>query len=527
MKHGLAIRNPAFRFVNVAGSRVLSRSDLVFAQGVNGVATAFPLNSSAADYHCGSDMLNPFMDTGHMGPLKLSPPHAISGEPTGHHTQGNHQFAAQTNGYAGPHTHHHHHGHVGSYAARDFFLRREHMPTLASSLATHDGLSTNGSAMFVPSSATLHGAHHTGDPSSTHVLFPGFEYSAAHHTGHMNGQVRLSLPGADMYGRPDTFNQIGGPRSDHLAGTYGAMNMGHMNMGPHGPGAFFRYMRQPIKQEMTCLWVDQELQSPKKPCNKIFTSMHEIVTHISVEHVGGPECSNHVCFWQDCSRNGRPFKAKYKLVNHIRVHTGEKPFPCPFPGCGKVFARSENLKIHKRTHTGEKPFKCDFEGCDRRFANSSDRKKHSHVHTSDKPYNCKIRGCDKSYTHPSSLRKHMKVHGKSSPPPGTAPDSTGSNSSMSDYDSDTQVCAATNGNNVNSNALVGSQPTASVLGSGLHGHTTLPLAANPGLGGSGGHPTNLSEWYVCHSVAGMPTPPSNEHSPVVGMTHHLHGSPPY
>merc|ERR1711988_643626 len=139
---------------------------------------------------------------------------------------------------------------------------------------------------------------------------------------------------------------------------------------------------------------------------------HEIVTHITVEHVGGPEMSNHTCFWDNCPREGRPFKAKYKLVNHIRVHTGEKPFPCPFPGCGKVFARSENLKIHKRIHTGEKPFRCEFEGCDRRFANSSDRKKHSHVHTSDKPYNCKVRGCDKSYTHPSSLRKHMKVHGK-------------------------------------------------------------------------------------------------------------------
>lgn len=74
---------------------------------------------------------------------------------------------------------------------------------------------------------------------------------------------------------------------------------------------------------------------------------------IQVEHVGGPECTNHACFWQNCPRNGRPFKAKYKLVNHIRVHTGEKPFPCPFPGCGKVFARSENLKIHKRTHTGK------------------------------------------------------------------------------------------------------------------------------------------------------------------------------
>nr|XP_045604904.1 zinc finger protein GLIS2-like [Procambarus clarkii] len=63
------------------------------------------------------------------------------------------------------------------------------------------------------------------------------------------------------------------------------------------------------------------------------------------------------------------------------------------------------------SNTGEKPYMCTVPGCGKAYSNSSDRFKHTRTHFVDKPYECRHPGCGKRYTDPSSLRKHVKIYG--------------------------------------------------------------------------------------------------------------------
>ena len=49
-----------------------------------------------------------------------------------------------------------------------------------------------------------------------------------------------------------------------------------------------------------------------------------------------------------CTYCGKSFAKNFDLLQHVRSHTGEKPFQCVV--CGRAFAQKSNVKKHMATH---------------------------------------------------------------------------------------------------------------------------------------------------------------------------------
>lgn len=72
--------------------------------------------------------------------------------------------------------------------------------------------------------------------------------------------------------------------------------------------------------ELHCLW---------EGCETRFLSQKTLVSHIVKHHVEGKKGEEFTCLWKNCVRQQKPFNARYKLLIHMRVHSGEKPNQCP------------------------------------------------------------------------------------------------------------------------------------------------------------------------------------------------------
>lgn len=133
-------------------------------------------------------------------------------------------------------------------------------------------------------------------------------------------------------------------------------------------------------------------------CGKGFPVLAEMTQHQIYRHGIGPclECDH-------CS-----FKAgrRIELIEHIRLHTGERPFTCE--KCGLSFRRKAIYTNHLKCHN-EKSIPCNY--CPRKFYRRSEMLAHSNnVHDRMYLYLCRV--CNVTYAKAQTVRKHMLIkHG--------------------------------------------------------------------------------------------------------------------
>ncbi|KFQ76933.1 Zinc finger protein GLIS1, partial [Phaethon lepturus] len=71
--------------------------------------------------------------------------------------------------------------------------------------------------------------------------------------------------------------------------------------------------------KQVCRWID---------CSATYEQQDELVRHIEKTHIDQRKGEDFTCFWAGCVRRYKPFNARYKLLIHMRVHSGEKPNKC-------------------------------------------------------------------------------------------------------------------------------------------------------------------------------------------------------
>lgn len=168
-------------------------------------------------------------------------------------------------------------------------------------------------------------------------------------------------------------------QTDHL------MDPGSISLDTHPSPAQAPEKSPPeIAEKKVCEWI---LGGTK--CGMTFDSTGELQQHLRDHHLKQVTSkSDLVCRWKGCERGpDKPFSQKGKLERHFVTHTGrrslpyhtlphdnanqhtDKPFKCDF--CTQNFATFAAKEQHERTHTGERPFSCDQPGCGKSFATTT------------------------------------------------------------------------------------------------------------------------------------------------------------
>ncbi|VDK54751.1 unnamed protein product [Anisakis simplex] len=144
----------------------------------------------------------------------------------------------------------------------------------------------------------------------------------------------------------------------------------------------------------TCEWED---------CEWSGSAIDALSDHISEKHLIK---GDNKCYWRNCSRQCLPFRYRYQLQRHLRMHTNQQPFSCTM--CAASFASNERLTLHNRVcHQKLRFVKCKF--CLKTFGTCSDRRNHELRAHHKRRVQCHL--CAAVLSSASALRKHsLRFH---------------------------------------------------------------------------------------------------------------------
>ncbi|QSL64537.1 hypothetical protein MERGE_001838 [Pneumocystis wakefieldiae] len=120
-------------------------------------------------------------------------------------------------------------------------------------------------------------------------------------------------------------------------------------------------------------------------------------------------------FNEDFKEDTETTKRGAKGENLERKKRQKKIYKCTFEGCNKAYSKPCRIEEHLRSHTGERPFVCNFKGCEKGFFRKSHLKAHIHSHVNEKPYLCKFKGCIARFNTNQHLKRHEEIHLRETP----------------------------------------------------------------------------------------------------------------